>query len=134
MGITVCRVEPASGILVELQTLSTLDNPSYLALDHTGRFLYCVHGDMQEASSFAVSSVDGTLEYLNSQSTQGLNPAHLAVDPSNRFLVVSNHYGGSLAVLPITDNGTLGKISSLAKTKGEIGPAQDRTENRQTSF
>jgi 6-phosphogluconolactonase (cycloisomerase 2 family) len=59
---------------------------------------------------------------LNRQLTGGKNPVHLAVDPSNRFVVVSNHLTGTLAVLPINADGTLAPLTDLVEVHGRIGP------------
>jgi len=50
------------------------------------------------ATAFAIDASTGCLNPLNQQETGGTNGVHLAVDPSNRFLVVSN-YSGSLPSL-----------------------------------
>lgn len=121
-GITVFSIDSASGALSHVQLLGELLNPSFLALSRGGEFLYSVHGDHSDVSSFRVSPETGMLSYINTQSTAGLNPAHLAINPSGKFLIVSNHYGGSLAVLPINDDGALGTLCDLIVMNGPIGP------------
>jgi 6-phosphogluconolactonase len=60
---------------------------------------------------------------VNQQSTEGKNPVHLALDPTNRFMVVANHITSSLAVLPINEqDGSLGKVVDLVPLQGKIGP------------
>ena len=39
-GINVYRVDPRSGAFKHVQLLGGLENPSFLAVDKTGRFLY----------------------------------------------------------------------------------------------
>ncbi len=78
-GINVYRVNAASGAWTHLQTVGDLVNPSYLAFDRKGVFLYAVHGDTSDVSAFKISQ-DGLLSLVNRQSTQGKNPVHLAVD------------------------------------------------------
>lgn len=121
-GITVFRVEPASGALERVQLLDGLVNPSYLTLSSSGTRLYAVHGDLDYVSAFMVDRATGRIERLNQQSCQGSNPVHLALDPSGRALVVSNHLGGSLAVLPIGADGELRPLSQLLKLEGPVGP------------
>jgi len=81
-----------------------------------------VHGDCEEISAFVIDRTTGRIEFLNRQSTQGKNPVHLALDPSERYVVVSNHISSSLAVLPIEANGALGALTQLVKIEGEPGP------------
>ncbi|MBV8618201.1 MAG: lactonase family protein [Curvibacter sp.] len=121
-GLTVFRVEPESGALEPIQVLGDLVNPSYLLLDRPGRHLYAIHGDLEEVSAFAVDSTSGRLRFLNRQSTQGRNPVHLALSPDGGHLIVSNHQGGSLAVLPVASDGTLQPVAQLLKLEGPIGP------------
>ncbi|MGY2215324.1 lactonase family protein [Pseudomonas sp. K5002] len=120
-GINVYSVDPQTGCLTHVQLVDGLVNPSFLAISKQQDFLYCVHGDTDQASAFRINS-DGTLSYLNSQSTHGHNPAHLAISPDGGFLVVSNHYSGSVVVLPILASGELGELCDQVLTEGPIGP------------
>ena len=72
-----------------VQLVSNLVNPSFLAFDRQKRFLYAVHGDMSEISAFSINPQNGELTFLNRQSTQGRNPAHLTVDNTKRFVIVA---------------------------------------------
>lgn len=133
-GINVYSVDELTGKLIHHQLLTGLVNPSYLALSQDQQFLYCVHGDGDQASAFLISENDGKLSYLNTQSTGGLNPAHLAVDPSNQYLIVSNHYGGSLAVLPIRADGALDELSQLVAMEGSPGPHKVEQKHAKPHF
>ena len=121
-GISVYRCDPATGALELVQVLGDLVNPSFLALNKAGDRLYAVHGDCEEISSFVVDRSTGRIEFLNRQSTQGKNPVHLALDPTERFVVVSNHITSSLAVLEIHAHGAIGALTQLLKLEGEPGP------------
>jgi 6-phosphogluconolactonase len=128
-GITIFRVDQDSGSLERIQVVGDLVNPSYLTLNADGSRLYTVHGDEMEVSAFAVDKSTGQLRFLNRQSTRGKNPVHLAIDPSGRFLVVTNHIGASLAVLPLRADGSLGEVTQLVEFSGPIGP--HRIEQKQ---
>ncbi len=105
-----------------MQLVKDLVNPSFLALDRRARFLYSVHGDTSQATAFAIELRTGQLTLINQQGTGGKNPVHLAVDPTNHFLVVANYSTGSVAVLPINPDGSLGPLSDLVPLAGEPGP------------
>lgn len=128
-GITVWRVDQDSGVIGRVQVVGDLVNPSYLALNANGDRLYAIHGDETEVSALVIDRASGTLRFLNRQSTRGKNPVHLAVDPSGRFLIVTNHIGSSLAVLPIHADGSLGELAQLVELSGPIGP--HRIEQKQ---
>jgi 6-phosphogluconolactonase (cycloisomerase 2 family) len=128
-GLSVFEVH-ADGTLSLVQLVRDLVNPSYLALSRDGTRLYTVHGDESEVSAFAVDRATGRLSFLNRQGTEGKNPVHLALDPTERHLVVTNHLGASLAVLPVAEDGGLQPLSQLVKVDGPIGP--HRVEQKQS--
>jgi len=121
-GISVFQVDQESGRLSLVQIVRDLVNPSFLALNKAGTHLYAIHGDMSDISSFRVDKATGQLQFLNRQGTGGKNPVHLAIDPSGRNVVVSNHLGSSLAVLPIREDGSLGELTQLVTLEGPLGP------------
>jgi 6-phosphogluconolactonase len=128
-GISVYKVDQQNGSLELVQLVKDLVNPSYLALSRDGAFLYTVHGDETQVSAFKVDRASGQLTFLNRQETQGKNPVHLALDLTGKFLVVTNHIGASLAVLPVGADGSLGPLTQLVPFTGPIGP--HRVEQKQ---
>lgn len=119
-GLNVYRLGPE--LAWEHLQMLEMENPSFLAFDRTGGFLYTVHGDCDQVSAFSVDPASGRLAFLNKRTTHGRNPVHLSFDPTNRYLVVANHMTSSLAVLPRLDDGSLGEICSLTTITGEVGP------------
>ena len=83
------------------QLVGGLVNPSFLALNRAGDRLYAVHGDRSEASAFAVDRATGHLSLLNQVDFQGRNPVHLALDATERSLVVSSHLTGEVLVVAV---------------------------------
>jgi len=106
----------------KIQEVEGLINPSYLLVSKSGRELYIAHGDQSEVSSFVIDPQSGSVSKLNRQPTYGLNPVHLAFDPSGSFLLVANYATGSLAAVPIAMDGSLNPVSDLLFLPGEIGP------------
>jgi len=53
----------------------------------------------------------------------------LAVDPTNRFLVLANYSSGTVAVLPINADGSLAKLSDLVTLTGKPGPHRTQQES-----
>ena len=125
-GINLYRMDPASGRWSHVQLVAGLENPSFLALDRRQRFLYSVHGGRTYATAFVIDPESGRLTRLNQQDVGGENPVHLAVDATNRFLVVSNYGSGSMVVLPINADGSLAPRSELVELEGTPGPHPTR--------
>ncbi|MCP3464869.1 MULTISPECIES: lactonase family protein [unclassified Bradyrhizobium] len=121
-GLNVYAMDNATGAWRHVQLLGDLVNPSFLTFDRTRRFLYTVHGDLSDITAMAIDPVSGKLAVINRQGTEGKNPVHLAIDPTNRFVVVANHITSTLALLPRQDNGSLGAVIDLVKVEGKIGP------------
>ncbi|WP_213941408.1 lactonase family protein [Pseudomonas sp. dw_612] len=121
-GISVYKVDQEAGTLALVQVVKDLVNPSFLALNKAGDRLYTVHGDKSDVSAFSIDKATGKLTFINQQSSEGKNPVHLALDPTERFLVVSNHITGSLAVLNVSEDGALGTLNQLLKLEGPTGP------------
>ena len=120
-GITVFQ-RTGGGPWKQIQLLKDLENPSFLITDPQGRCLYSVHSDGDHASSYRIDPVSGRLTLLNQQATGGQNGVHLAIDATRKFLVAANYASGTLAVLPINQDGSLGALSDLATLKGTPGP------------
>jgi len=104
-GISVYRIDCGSDNWKHVQLFKGLLNPSLLALDRHQRFLYSAHGDADYVSAFSIDRGTGELSLLNQQSTGGKHPVHLVTDPTNRFLIVANYGTGSVAALPIKQDG-----------------------------
>ena len=120
-GINVYRVDPASGAWTHEQLLEIV-NPSFLTLDRAQRFLYSVHADLDEVSAYAIDKQNGHITALNRQSCGGKNPVHLSIDPTGRWIITANYSAGSVGVVPIEKDGTLGPRADLVTLPGEPGP------------
>jgi 6-phosphogluconolactonase (cycloisomerase 2 family) len=127
-GINVYKVDRRSGAFRHVQLLDGLENPSFLAVDAAGRFLYSVHGDRSEVTAYATAR-DGHLTVIGRQSTGGYNPIHLAFDATGRFLFVTNYGTDSIAVFAVKADGTLGPYPTLTTIKGTLGPHRTEQKN-----
>ncbi|MCU1325047.1 MAG: putative hemagglutinin-related protein [Bryobacterales bacterium] len=125
-GIHVYRVDPRTGAWTQTQVLTGLVNPSFLQMGIAGKFLYSSHGDEEYATSYSIDPTTGNIKVLNQAKTGGKNGAHMAISPNGQFAVVGNYTAGSVAVLPIQGDGTLGDFTQLVPMEGTPGP--HRTE------
>lgn len=122
-GISVFRIgEDGRWDLVAIE--ETLPNPSFLTVDQSGQYLYAIHGDRTEMSSFRIED-DGKLKPIGHSTTAGLNPVDATIDPTGRHLIVTNHLSGSVIVHRLTD-GHFEYLTAYAQIAGRLGP--HRTE------
>lgn len=121
-GISIFSVDNATGELTLQEVVGGLTNPSFQAYSDQHGVLYSIHGDGQEVSAFRINPGTGSLSFLNQVSCEGRNPVHLALDPTHRSLVVSNHLTSAMAVLSILDDGQLDRVTQLFPLEGEPGP------------
>ncbi len=121
-GISVFHVEGATGRWTEIQQLKGIVNPSFLAFDRRGQYLYTVHADIGGVSAYAINATSGMLKPLNTAPSGGRNPVHLAPDPTNRFLVVANYASSNVAAMPIQADGTIGPPADVLTLTGTLGP------------
>lgn len=121
-GIHVYRVDRSTGAWSHVQQLGELVNPSFLITSRQGSFLYSVHGDERYATSFSIDRATGRLAALNKAETGGVNGVHQALSRDGRFLVVANYGSGTVAVLPVHEDGSLGNQIHLVPLEGTPGP------------
>jgi 6-phosphogluconolactonase (cycloisomerase 2 family) len=128
-GISVYRVDRRSGAFRHVQLLDGLENPSFLAVDARGRFLYSVHGDRSDVTAYAIDRDTGRIAVIGRQPTGGYNPIHLALDATGKFLFVTNYGTDSIAVFPVKPDGTLGPYPTLTTIRGTLGPHRTEQKN-----
>ncbi|HKC07984.1 MAG TPA: lactonase family protein [Methylomirabilota bacterium] len=121
-GINIYRVDEGSGAWSHVQRLGDLVNPSWLTLDRRRPVLYSAHGQEQEATAYSIDPGSGRLAVLNRQPTQGKNGVRLGIEASDRYLVCANYSSGTVAVLPIEADGSLGALRDLVPLTGKTGP------------
>jgi 6-phosphogluconolactonase len=121
-GIHVYRVDASSGAWTHVQHVAGEENPSLFTLHPDSRALYSVHGGRTHVSAFAIDRTSGHLRLLNRQPSGGTNPVDAALDATNRFLVVANYGSGSVAVLPLAEDGALQPVSQVFELPGSPGP------------
>jgi 6-phosphogluconolactonase len=118
-GIYLLELDTNSGALGRPRLVGETENPSFLALHPTGKYLYAVNEvDQGGVSAFAIDANSGKLTFLNRQSSQGSGPCHLVVDRAGKNVLVATYGSGTLAVLPIEADGHLRPSSSSVQHKG----------------
>ena len=119
-GIYVSRLDTATGKVTAPELAAEATNPSFLAVHPNRRFLYAVSeaGKGGAVSAFSLDATTGTLTFLNRVSSGGAGPCHLVVDKTGKNVLVVNYGSGSVAVLPLEEDGRLKEASSFIQHKG----------------
>lgn len=122
------------GTLTPIRILGGILSPSSLYFSPNKKFLYAVNeiGNFNGTTSGSVTAMsvaaDGDLQIMNVVSSMGGGPAHLSVDPSGKWVLVANYGGGSVSVIPINADGSLGQAAdTVLLPRGPYGqqPAVD---------
>ena len=132
-GIYAFAFDSSSGTLTPRGSYAGVANPTFAIVHPNGQWLYAV--SETDAGSGAPGSVWALrmtrepwgLEPINQQPSGGDAPCHLELDPSGRWLLVSNYSSGSVGVLPIQADGSLGALADLIQHHGS-GPNPARQE------
>jgi len=131
-GIYVYHLDTTSGALSYVATSPPLDSPSFLVIDSNQRYLYAVNevGEFGGEPTGAVSALEidastGGLTLLNQQSSGGGHPCHLDIDAGNGCIVVANYGGGTVSMLRIRDDGSLGPPDTIIHEGSSILPRQE---------
>ena len=134
-GIHSYTMNQSDGSLTPLKILTGLPNPSSLAFHPNKKFLYACNeisnftgaNTSGSVTAISVDPANGDLKILNVISSGGRGPAHLSVDPTGKFVFAANYGSGSVGVLSIKDDGSLGAVTDTKQITGTLGtnPAQD---------
>jgi 6-phosphogluconolactonase len=74
-------------------------------------------------SAFKLDAKTGKLTLLSQQPSGGVGPCHLSLDSKGKWLFVANYGSGSVALLPILKDGSVGKpISTIQHTGSSVNP------------
>lgn len=124
-GIYVYKLDSSSGSMELFNVAEGVLNPSYLAFHPSRRFV-CAVNELKEyegaatgaASAFSFDPARGKLTHLNTKPTHGTDPCHLIVDRTGRYVLVANFMSGSVCVLPVQEDGSLGDATDVIQHQG----------------
>lgn len=114
-GIYVYKMNTKTGD-VSFVSKAKAANPSYLDLSPDEKFVYAVNEDANDKGSVSVFAFDksnGSLKFLDKQTSGGDHPCYVAVNKTGKWVAVANYTGGSFSTLPIMANGMLGTPTTV---------------------
>jgi 6-phosphogluconolactonase len=129
-GIYAFRYDASSGKLTPLGVAAETQDPSWVALHPSGKYLYAVNeaGKNSMLNAFAIDSSSGKLTLLNQLPALGEDPCYLSFDKTGKYVLVANYTSGNVVVFPIGADGKLGPATANARDEGKLGPNKERQE------
>ena len=132
-GIHLFQVNRETGALAPAGLVEMGNSPSCLATNASGTLLYSANEtdrvgpeNVGTVSAFSVEGNTGQLTLLNTVPSGGAGPTYVKLHPSEKFLLVANYFGGSIAVLPVLEDGKLGEAVDIQAPTGPIGPTTSK--------
>jgi len=122
IGIYVYAFNTADGSARVVDSISS-SNPSYLAVSPDRKFVYSVNENNAQTgggklSAFSIDRTTGKLRLLNQQSSMGDHPCYVSVDRSGKWLAAGNYSSGTVSILPIKEDGSLGPATAVSTHSG----------------
>lgn len=101
-------------------------NPSFLSVSPDERFVYAVNENADSTrftvtgfvASFSFDKKSGKLSFINKQESGGKHPCYVSVDKTGKWIFAGNYSSGSVAVLPVNADGSLGIAIQTIQHKG----------------
>lgn len=130
-GIYVYTFNTNDGSYKEVSHIKT-SNPSFIAVSPDEKYVYAANenGDQDnggEVSAFAFDKKTGALTFLNKQLSAGDHPCYVEVDKTGKWVITGNYSSGTLSVLPVEPDGSLGKAVTTIQHSG-VGVNKSRQE------
>jgi 6-phosphogluconolactonase len=122
-GIGLGVYDGATGRLRATGVVEGVPNPSFVIVE--GRRLYAVNEQSDGGVTALEIGADGVPKVINTQSTGGADPCHLALHRG--FVLSANYSSGSVSVHPVRPDGGLGERTDLVVHEG-AGPDPARQE------
>lgn len=130
-GIYVARFNLVTGELGSPELAAAAQNPTFLAIHPTGKYLYAANevaayqGERAgSVGAFAIDGKTGKLTPINQVSSHGAGPCHVSVDAKGETVMVANYGGGSVAAFTVAADGRLRESTSFHQHFGKGADAK----------
>jgi 6-phosphogluconolactonase len=127
-GIWVYDFNTQTGDFNLKSKVSGVANPSYLAIDRSGKHVYSIN-EVKDGgvSAYAFNSASGELTFLNRVSSGGDGPCYVSVDDKDKYVFAANYGSGSLSAISLKEDGSL---SSDIQTIQQEGSSIDKSRQQ----
>ena len=120
-GLYRFTVDSQTGALRDKTLVGTLPDLAQLTVSADGKTLYgASEVEKGVVQAWRIGS-NGELSELNQVASGGAGPVYLSLTPDGRHLLVANYVSGSIAVLPVKEEGNLGEAVDIHQDQGPAG-------------
>ncbi|EMJ9288126.1 lactonase family protein [Klebsiella michiganensis] len=120
-GLYRFTVDSQTGALRDKTLVGTLPDLAQLTVSADGKTLYgASEVEKGVVQAWRIGS-NGELSELNQVASGGAGPVYLSLTPNGRHLLVANYVSGSIAVLPVKEDGNLGEAVDVRQDQGPAG-------------
>lgn len=131
-GLCVFKVSPDGDFTLIQTVVST--NPAFVILHPSQHALYVANETSNfegrkdgSLESYTIDSGTGKLTLLNRASSMGSLPAHMAINPDGKYLLLANYGSGNIVAIRLHEDGSLGDPVGMIQNQGS-GPSAGRQE------
>lgn len=132
-GIYHCSFNTETGDLELENTITGIDNPSFLTISENRKYLYAVSRTTKEVEKTGGYIVgykiekSGNLKMLNKQVSNGFGPCHVDVSADGKYAAIAAYFSGTTSLYPLKKNGKIEEATSIIQNEGS-GVNKDRQE------
>lgn len=121
IGFSLAHFDTDTGKLTKPEFIMEAVQPAYFVIHPDGRHLYVSNSGKTNdmVSAYEINPKTGKLTLLNQKSTGSVGANYVTLDQAARYVFVANYYGGSVAVLPIKPDFSLGDRTGFDQHTGK---------------
>lgn len=121
-GIYVYKLDTVQGTSTYIGEVN-VDNPSYLVLDPSEKYVYAVTEDEGKETSavnaFSFDKKNGKLTFINKALTEGGAPCFINIDTNGKNIVTANYLGGNISTFTVNSNGGVESPAKVINFQGK---------------
>ncbi|HEX3782299.1 MAG TPA: lactonase family protein [Pseudonocardiaceae bacterium] len=122
-GLDRAATDTTNGTVTVDAKVSGVPDASWLAYSLDRSHLYTTNEDTDGTVTALLVTDPSNPVVVDEQSTEGDSPTFLNVHPTGKYLLVANYGSGSVAVLPLNSDGSIGTLTDVVTHTGGTGGA-----------
>ncbi|MDQ3031019.1 MAG: lactonase family protein, partial [Myxococcota bacterium] len=109
--LVVYSIDPTSGELTRRSSTRTGNFPAFAEVTPDGLRMVVVNEGSDEVAGLTIAPGTGATTLVGTRASRGGSPTHVTIDGEGRYAFAANYGGGSVAMLPILEDGGLAAAS-----------------------